>query len=650
MQHYGAFVLLSRQPLPLYSISVHIFRFKKPCKTLWPICAFLVAVCTRQATAQTSAIGPVNLPATSLAAQPLYPLSQVHAGQHATTYSVFEGSTPEPTDVVVLGVLRNAIGPGKDMILVRLVGARAEYNGVVSGMSGSPVYIDGKLVGAIGFRIGQFTKQPIAGVTPIQEMLDVFKQSSTQDVTYASDADRSGNASLHPGALQQVSNSPLLSAIPGDKPDPAFGQAMLQPIETPLVFDGFSPAAMDLFRQRFHSMGLSPVSGLGSASPEQPDPAPVVPGSAISAIIISGDFNMAATCSVTYVDPKRLLACGHPITQFGRISLPMTKAQVVATIASSLDPMKIVNTTQTVGSFTQDRESGIVGVFGKPARAIPVTLEIRGIPRPHTYHFAVAEHPRLTSGALTLSIYQAIQDTNGYNDPATYNLHGEISLEGHPTVKIDDMIAPNPQQPSSLMAAISVAQRFDSIFSNTREMPAIRSVSLTFDARPGRQSAAITDARVLSLNVRAGGSVTVEATLHPYRQAQRIVRLTAKLPDTLAPGPARLLVSDGNTLDHTLHLIPNPAAPALGLDATIGQLNKLHPADRLYVTLLAPVPQASLQGRDLPAVPLTMANVLQTGANSGTFTIDGETAVALASEHLDLALSGSQILTVNVEP
>ena len=448
---------------------------------------------------------------------------------------------------------------------------------------------------------------------------------------------------------QSASVRGLPTAVLGNESQAAFNRATLQPIETPLVFDGFSAAAIDLFRDRFHFMGLTPVSGLGSASPEKHDPAPVVPGSAISAIIVSGDFNMAATCSVTYVDPKRLLACGHPITQFGNISLPMTKAQVVATIASSLDPMKIVNTTETVGSFTQDRESGIVGVFGQAAKVIPVTLEIRGIPRPHTYHFAVAEHPRLTSGALTLSIYQAIQDTNGYNDPATYNLHGEIAIDGHPNVKIEDVIAPSPQQPSSLIAAITVAQRFDSIFSNTRELPTIRSVSLIFDAMPGRQSAAITDARVLSPNVHAGDAITVEATLHPYRQAQRIVRLKARLPNTLAPGPARLLVSDGTTLDHTLHLIPNPAAPAPSLDSTIGQLNKLHPANRLYVTLLAPVPQASLRGRDLPAVPFTVANVLQTGA-SGGFTMDGETAIALGSEQVDLALSGSQILTVNVEP
>lgn len=359
---------------------------------------------------------------------------------------------------------------------------------------------------------------------------------------------------------------------------------------------------------------------------------------------------MAATCSVTYVDPKRLLACGHPITQFGSISFPMTKAEVVTTLASTLAPMKIVNTTQTVGSFTQDRESGIMGRFGKTARMIPVSLAIRGIPQPHTYHFAVVEHPRLTPGALTISIFQAMQDTNGSNDPATYNLHGEIALEGYPSVKINDMIAPDDQKPSSLGTAIAVAQRFDSIFSNPRQVPVIRSVFLTLDAAPGRRSAVIADARVLSPNVHAGESITVETTLHPYREPQRIVRLSMTLPKTLAPGPCRLLVSDGGTMDHTLHLIPNPALPAAGLEKTIAQLNALHPTDRLYVTLLAGMPQAMMQGQPLPSVPLTMANVLQTNEGSGGVTMDGETALPLKSEQVGMSLQGSRILTLNVQP
>jgi hypothetical protein len=641
---------LPPRALPLYSGKVHIFLRKFFCSA-----GILVATtCGSFAPAQSSPAGaPPPVPAVSLATQPIYPLSQVHAGLHGTAYTVLQGSKPEAIDVEILGVLRDAIGPGKDMILARLLGSKAEYDGVVAGMSGSPVYIDGKLAGAIGFRIGQFTKEPIAGITPIAQMLEVAKEGDS----------RANNPSEETSASDDTQNSLDLGAAPAEKQDAGTSSAPLpwfsaadsevHPIETPLVFDGFSAQAIHMFQQRFHSYGLTPVSGLGGATPNAVDPAPIVPGSAISAIIVSGDFDMAATCTVTYVDPKQLLACGHPITKFGDISLPMTKAQVVATVPSSLEPMKIINTTETVGSFTQDRESGILGVFGKRATMIPVTLALDGSPRrtqSHTYHFAVAEHPRLTSAALLATVYQAMQDTNGYNDPSTYELRGTIDIAGFPAVRIDDWIAATDREPASLAVAVAVAQRFESLFSNPREMPSIRDVSLTLDTSLGRQSARLDGARLLSSRVHAGDHVTVEATLHPYREPQRIVRWTVALPVTLTPGPVRLLISDGATLDHTLHLIPNPSAPPLGLGATIVRLNQLHPNNLLYVTLLAPVPQAMLEGHDLPAVPLTMANILQPVENDGSFSIDGETAIALGSEHLDMAVTGSQIVTLDVQP
>ena len=618
-----------------------------------PAAFLIIATCASSMVAQSSpADASTPGPAVSLATQRMYPLSQVLAGQRGTAYTVLVGSKPEGIDLEILGVLRDAIGPGKDMILARLLGTKAEYDGVVAGMSGSPVYIDGKLVGAIGFRIGQFTKEPIAGITPIAQMLEVAKQDdrpSAMTSAAASTPDTSPDSANAAPALAANQPASASAAMPWSSAN----DSVVHPIETPLVFDGFSPQAIQMFQQRFQSYGLTPVSGLGSATPNAVDPAPIVPGSAISAIIVSGDFDMAATCTVTYVDPKRLLACGHPITRFGDVSLPMTKAQVVATVASSLEPMKIINTTETVGSFTQDRESGILGVFGKKASMIPVTLTLGGPSRraqPRTYHFSVVEHPRLTSAALLATVYQAMQDTNDYNDPSTDELRGAISIAGFPDVHIDDWFAATNQQPASLAVAIAVAQRFESLYSNPREMPSIRQVSLTLDTSPGRQSARLDGARVLESRVHAGDHVTVEATLHPYRAPQRILRWTVALPATLPPGQVRLLISDGATLDHTLHLIPNPSAPPLGLGATIARLNRMHPNNLLYATLLAPVPQAMVQGQDLPAVPLSMANVLQPVENNGSFSIDGETAIALASEHLDMTVTGSQVVTMDVQP
>ena len=235
----------------------------------------------------------VAIPASAAAAmgaggQRIFPLAEVKRGLHGVAYTVFEGVNPEPMEVEILGVLKDSLGPGQDMILARLHGAKPEYTGVVAGMSGSPVYIDGRLVGALSYRIGQFSKDPIAGITPIEYMLEV-----------------------RDGAVQAAGTGGIRQA------STAGGQAEVQPMETPLVFGGFSQEAVDRFGDRFRALGMTPVAGLGGSDAKALQPEPVVPGSAVSAVLVRGDLSMAGTCTVTYVDPTQLLACGHPITQYG---------------------------------------------------------------------------------------------------------------------------------------------------------------------------------------------------------------------------------------------------------------------------------------------------------------------------------------------
>jgi hypothetical protein len=246
------------------------------------------------------------------------PVSQIHEGMHGVAYTVFQGTKPEPMEVEVLGILKNANGPKGDVILVRLGGAKAEYTGVVAGMSGSPVYFNGKLAGAVAFRIGEFSKEPIAGVTPISEMLEISAIDSTPT-----------------SVPVQVRSGPSFAAktsgpgLPGNTTQ-SFAN-YLKPIETPLVFSGFTEDAVQRFAPQFASAGIVPVMGVGSAS-DVAQPEPMEPGSAVSAVLVRGDMNIAATCTVTYIDAEHLLACGHPLLQFGMIDLPMTKAEVLATL------------------------------------------------------------------------------------------------------------------------------------------------------------------------------------------------------------------------------------------------------------------------------------------------------------------------------
>jgi hypothetical protein len=599
-------------------------------------------------TAPTVPTAPTPSTSASTTALAIFPLSAVHRGLRGTAYTVFQGTQPEAMDVEILGVLHDAIGPGKDMILARLVGSKPEYTGVVAGMSGSPVYIDGKLLGAIGFRIGQFTKEPIAGITPIQQMLDVVRQSGPEGPLSPAPA-ATGRMGAAPTTSTETDATAQGNSGPLDL-GPIDQAPLVQPIETPLVFDGFSRAALEPFRKQFESLGFVPVAGLGSASPNQKQPQPIVPGSSISALIVTGDLNISATCTVTYVDAKKLLACGHPITRFGQVSLPMAKAEVIATVASQLDPIKIINTTETVGAFTDDRQSGILGHFGVQAPMIPITIILHGFPQPRTYHFSVVEHPRLTPGAVTVSIYQALQGSNGYNDQSSYHMHGTIQFEGHPPVRMDQLISPDDRQMPDMAAAQAISQRFALIYSNPEQHPRVRSMTVQFDAIPGRHTATLEDARIVGPAAHPGGTVLVQATILPYRGERRVVQVPIQLPTTLGAGTVRLLVSDGELLDRMLNTLTNPSAPPEDLRTMIDQLNHLHANDRVYVTLLAPVPQATVDGVQLPSVPLSMANVLQPNKDGQGFSLHGETAVPLGSVPVGAALHGSQVLDLEVHP
>src|SRR5437667_11967196 len=328
----------------------------------------------------------------------ILPLEQIHAGMHGVAYTVFQGTKPEAMDVEVLGVLKNANGPKGDVILVRLGGAKAEYTGVVAGMSGSPVYLNGKLAGALAFRIGEFSKEPIAGVTPIAEMLEINAM------------DRSPVSSSLPA--RSSTDAPSKTATPGVSTLPSQNFAnYLRPIEAPLVFSGFSEDTVQRFAPRFAAAGIVPVMGTGSVS-DAKQPEPLEPGSAISAILVRGDMDIAATCTVTYMDAKHLLACGHPLLQFGLVDLPMTKAQVVATVPSPLNAFKIVNATEPVGAFVQDRHTGIMGEFNKQPDMIPVTLNIHGGPSTKKFHYEVLNNAPLSPLAMKATVFKRLPGMN----------------------------------------------------------------------------------------------------------------------------------------------------------------------------------------------------------------------------------------------
>ncbi|MFZ0285816.1 MAG: SpoIVB peptidase S55 domain-containing protein [Terriglobales bacterium] len=564
------------------------------------------------------------------------PVTQIHAGMHGVAYTVFQGTKPEAMEVEVLGVLKNADGPKGDVILVRLGGAKADYNGVVAGMSGSPVYLDGKLAGAVAFRIGEFSKEPIAGVTPIAEMLEISALDRTPaDVpvdakTIVPPPRKVASPAVNDEAIQNFAN-------------------YLKPIETPLVFDGFSEDAVRLFASRFASAGIVPVMGVGSVS-DAKQPQPIEPGSAVSAILVRGDMDIAATCTVTYMDASHLLACGHPLMQFGMVDLPMTKAQVLATLPSPLNGFKIVNATETIGAFVQDRHNGILGEFGKTADMIPVTLTIRGGSTPKQFHYEVLNNARLSPVAMMATVFNALHGVNEYGEETTYRMKGRINVEGYPDVDLQDMFATlDNGQPGAMLAATSLGERFSRIYENPYTVPDVRGVQLDFDMVHDRRWARLENARTDVTEARPGDDISIEAMLRPYRGESLVEQIRVRVPASAAKGPLRILVSDGDTLDRLRHGTP-AFMRNLDLASTIAYLNKEHVNNRVYVSLLEADPEAMIADKVMPSLPFSIMNVMEGMRGTQEMVVSNESSVnEAATPALDYVVSGAQLLTVNVK-
>ena len=563
---------------------------------------------------------------------------------HGVAYTVFEGVKPEAMEVEVLGVLRNVNGPKGDIILVRLHGQKVEYTGVVAGMSGSPVYLEGKLAGALAFRIGEFSKEPIAGVTPIADMLEIsaLDRSPAEETSaikpsvnaVAGKTAAPGEASFLPGSFDSAGRD--------------FAN-YLKPIETPLVFNGFSEQAIQLFAGQFGSAGVVPVMGAGSVSGDK-QPEPLEAGSAVSAVLVRGDMDIEATCTVTYVDAQRLLACGHPLLQFGSVDLPMNKAEVLATLASPLNAFKIVNTTEPAGTFVQDRHTGIMGVFDRQPEMIPVTLSIHSGTGVKQFHYEVLNNPKLTPVALMVTVFNALHGVNEFGEEITYRLAGSIGVKGFPEVTMRNMFAPAENgQPAAMQAALSLGERFGRIYDNPYNAPAIAGVKLDFDLVRERRWARLESARTDVTEARPGDNITLETVLAPYR-GERIVRQTpVKIPTSASKGTLRILVSDGETLDRIGH-----ASPAFGrkldLASTIALLNKEHSNNRLYVSLLEADPEARVGDKVMPTLPISIMNVMDGMRGNQEMVVSGESNVdETATAPLDYVVSGVQLLTITVK-
>src|ERR1700723_2010273 len=403
-------------------------------------------------------------------ARATFPLKDIKPGMKGEVYTIFQGDTIEKVDLVVIGILENALGPKQDVILVQLLGEKAEHSGVVAGMSGSPVYFDGKLAGALSLKLGVFTKEAIGGVTPIENMLSV------NDAPVLPPGGTRATASNTMDGLQYTARVPLPQNF-ATQTGAGAGQ-FLVPIETPLITTGVYPDTMAQFSKEVSGWGMSMMAGGTAAA--SPDDARLKPGDMVGVELIRGDLTITPGCTVTTVEANgKVLACGHPIFSFGSVSMPMARAHVVMTLASAMASTKIISTGGTIGTLTQDRVTAIGGQLGPEPPIIPVTVALVTPTEKREFHFEVIESPQLTPTLVALATYNGIVGSTAYGEGYTLQLDGDIQIKDHTAVTLNDLFAPSDMP---VATGFFVAGRGQGdlarIYSNPYEFPHVSGIHI----------------------------------------------------------------------------------------------------------------------------------------------------------------------------
>jgi hypothetical protein len=360
-------------------------------------------------------------------------------------------------------------------------------------------------------------------------------------------------------------------------------------------------------------------------------------------------MNIAGTCTVTYLDDTHLLACGHPFLQSGNIDMPMTKATVLATLPSPQNSFKIVNTTEPVGTFVQDRRAGIMGRFDRQPQMIPVTLTFSGVSHPKQFHYEVLNNAKITPAAMMATVFNAIQGMNEYGEDTTYRLKGDITVLGYPQLSVKNMYAPADGSTPTAYENCAVHRR--ALQPHLRESlrdAEDRRRGAELHLVPDRRSARLETARTDVTEARPGDQITIETLLKPYRGESILRNIAVKIPTSTPRGTLRILVSDGDTLDK-MHRVSGPMSHHLDLGSTIALLNKEHTNSEVYVSLLEANPQAMVEDKVMPTLPLSVMNVMDGLRGSQDMIVVGESAVDEAATPVDYVVTGFQIITLNIK-
>ena len=568
-------------------------------------------------------------PAPGRAAAPLtLAPEQLRPGDRAVVRSVFHGDSIEEFPAEIVGVLSGGRVDGQT-IIARATSERLQQVGVAQGMSGSPVFVGGRLIGALASS-WPFSRDPLFGITPIREMLRLFDQPASS-VTGPAGGPAGVELTTLPGGARfgefRWEESAPLEAAPAPGADAASRGSRagaLVSLAIPLACGGLNAAALDAAQQWFAPLGFRAVPG-GSTPDGGPDAAHLEPGSAVAVDLMRGDLQIAAIGTLTWRDGDRVILFGHPFFQSGDVRLPLSTARITTVVASEYVSFKLGSRGREVGVVTQDRRAGVSGTIGPRVPLLPLSVHIEGArPAPQHFHFELVEDRVLAAELTGLATLNSLLESGGTGPGQT--LAWTLTLHRHdapPLVLQDETAGESPTGEAA--SAINGPLAF--LFGNPFERLRLDSIEVAIHVSTGRRLWALRSARLLDVAVRPGGRARVECCIERWRgpTERRLIEVpvAAELPD----GRYALWVGGGAELSRfEATRFPARYRPT-SLDDAWRRLGRLRSSGALYAVILATAPDVTAAGRDYPELPASAAAVLSSGLAAGDLARRAEAAL-----------------------
>jgi len=579
------------------------------------------------------------------------PVSEVRPGMTGVGRTAFKGTAIEEFEAHILGVVRSNIGPQRDLIIARLGGGPLAKTGVIAGMSGSPVYIDGRLVGAVAYALGSFATEPIAGITPIAEMVDATTRGGPAPAGRLAPIPIGAGVSALAAAFDEALRPartfvPLTWPAGADASAPGSAPAF-RPIALPLTVGGLSGAAAASVLSSFDGAGfvVAPAASGGAAQSVPAAVDPLRPGDPVGIGLITGDLQFGATGTVTDVDGARILAFGHPLYNVGPANFAMTRAYVHAVLPSLNSSMKLASIGDVIGTMQQDRSTAVAGTFGVRPRTIGMTVALarEGAPD-RRFTFSLADHPLLTPLLAYTALVGIVSDHERDIGPATYALRGRATLAGHAAVEFNDVYAGD--QPG-IAAASAVAMPLASLLTNGFEPVRVESLAIEMTGAERIRGATIDRVWLDTTDLRAGKTVPLKILLAPWRGDPFVRTVGVDIPPN-AQGPLTLVVADGVRFGQWEQREQRSALRPATVDQMVKILNASRRGNRIYIRLVGRDTGAVVHGEAMPSLPSSVLAVMQGDRGAAPNPTLQSSVLGAWEIPMDMAVEGLRTLALTL--